>query len=142
MRYLGLDLGTKSLGVSITDKTNSLVSPLTVITFSSEDYQKAADSVEKIVIENEITKVVLGLPINMDGSIGFAGERSKRFKKLLEDKKIDVELIDERLTTKSAEDIIHLNNGHLKSTKNKIDAIAAAIILENYLRGIKNDFKK
>lgn len=139
MRLLGLDLGTKTLGVSITDKTNTLVSPLKVINFSFEDYNKALEEVIEIINNYNIDKVVLGLPKNMDGSIGFAGERSINFKTMLEEKGIEVILIDERLTTKMAEGIIHSNNDNIKNTKNKIDKIAASIILETYLESVKND---
>ena len=142
MRYLGLDLGTKSLGISITDKTNILVSPLKVLKFKFEDYDSVIDEVKNIVSEYDIKLVALGLPKNMDGSIGFAGKRSLRFKEKLEQEGIRVELVDERLTTKSAEDIIHLNNDNVKNTKNKIDSIAACIILESYLKRCKNDIEE
>ena len=142
MRYLGLDLGTKTLGVSISDKTGLFVKPFTVIKFDFEDYKCALKDVLKIINDEDIDLVVLGLPKNMDGTIGFAGKRSLNFKKMLEDNNIKVELIDERLTTKMAENIIHNNLDNVKSAKNKIDAIAASIILETYLERVKNDFKK
>jgi len=137
MRYLGLDLGTKTLGISITDKTNTLVRPLKVIRFKSEEYVSILDELKNIIKENEISKVILGLPKNMDGTVGFAGERSLKFKDLLENNNIEVELIDERLTTIMAEDIVHMNNDNVKNTKKKIDSIAASIILESYLKGLK-----
>ena len=142
MRYLGLDLGTKTLGVSITDKSGILVSPLKTIHFSFEDYNNALNQVLEITKEKEIDLVVLGLPKNMDGSIGFAGNRSLNFKKLLENNNIKVILFDERLTTKIAEDIVHDNLDNVKNTKGKIDAIAASIILEDYLESVKNDIKE
>ena len=142
MRYLGLDLGIKSLGIAVSDKTNSMATPLKVINFAREDYEDALREVMKVINEYGITKVVLGLPKNMDGSVGFAGNRSLNFKKMLEDKSIEVILIDERLTTVSALNIIHENNEHVKETKHKIDAIAASIILESYLRMDKNGIKK
>lgn len=142
MRYLGLDLGTKTLGVSITDRSNTLVSPLEVIRFDFENYEKALDNVKKIISEYDIKLVVLGLPKNMDGSIGFAGERSLKFKNMLEEENVKVELVDERLTTKSAEDIVHLNENNVKNTKNKIDSIAACIILESYLKRCQNVTEK
>jgi len=138
MRYLGLDLGTKTLGISITDKTNTLVTPLKVIRFEFEKYDTIIDEVKNIISEYDIKLVVLGLPKNMDGSIGFAGERSLNFKKIIKKENIKVELVDERLTTKSAIDIVHLNNGNEKNTKNKIDSIAACIILESYLKRCQN----
>lgn len=142
MRYLGLDLGIKSLGIAVSDKTNSMATPLKVINFAREDYEDALSEVMKVINEYGITKVVLGLPKNMDGSVGFAGNRSLNFKKMLEDEKIEVILIDERLTTVSALNIIHENNEHVKETKHKIDAIAASIILESYLRMDQNGIKK
>ena len=142
MRYLGLDLGTKSLGISMTDKTNTLVSPFKVVKFPSEKYEFAKEEVLKIMADFEISKVVLGLPKNMDGSIGFAGKRSLLFKEMLESVGVVVELEDERLTTKMGENIVHDNMDNVKNTKNKIDAIAACIILESYLKRCKNDTQK
>lgn len=139
MRYLGLDLGTKSLGISISDKTNTIVSPLKVLHFKFEDYSSVILELKSIIKEYDIEKVILGLPKNMDGSMGFASKRSLNFKNILEKENIEVILIDERLTTKSANDIIHLNNENIKNTKHKIDSIAACIILESYLKVVKND---
>jgi len=137
MRYLGLDLGTKTLGISMTDKTNTLVSPYKVLRFASEDYESVIFELENIIKEYNISKVILGLPRNMDGTIGFAGERSLRFKELLNTRGINVELVDERLTTVMAEGIVHKNNDNVKNTKKKIDSIAASLILESYLKGLK-----
>ena len=137
MRYLGLDLGTKSLGISITDKTNTLVSPLKVLKFNKEDYASTIPELKNIVDNYNVTKIILGLPKNMDGSIGFAGERSLNYQKMLQEAGFDCILYDERLTTKMAENIVHLNNDSVKNTKGKIDSIAASIILEEYLRSQK-----
>lgn len=142
MRFLGLDLGTKSLGVSITDKANILAHPLTVINFAFEDYEKALGELLIIIDKYNISKVILGLPKNMDGSIGFAGERSIKFQKMLINKNIDVELMDERLTTKLSENVIHENLDNIKNSKNKIDAISATIILDDYLKRCSNDNKE
>lgn len=137
MRYMGLDLGTKTLGISMTDRTNTLVSPFKVLRFKSEDYESAIEELKTIIKDYEITDIVLGLPKNMDGSIGFAGERSLNFQKLLQENNITVNLVDERLTTVMAEGIIHDNNENVKNTKQKIDSIAACLILESYLKGLK-----
>ena len=108
MRYLGLDLGTKTLGVAITDKTNTLSSPLKTIRFAFEDYDAALNEVKDIIINNNITEIALGMPINMDGTKGFASERSLKFKKLLEETFSDIKitLIDERLSSISAHNIL------------------------------------
>ena len=137
MRYLGLDLGTKTLGIIMTDKTNTLVSPFKVLKFKFEEYESVLDEVENIIKEYSITKIVLGLPKNMDGTIGFAGKRSLHFRDLLNDRGIDVILVDERLTTVMAEGIVHDNNDNVKNAKGRIDSIAASLILESYLKGIK-----
>lgn len=142
MRYLGLDLGTKSLGISITDKTNTLVRPLRVIKFKFEEYESIISEVKQLIVDNDIKLVVLGLPKNMDGSIGFAGNRSLKFKNMLEKENIEVILEDERMTTIMAEDIIHSNNENIKNTKDKIDSIAACLILESYLKRSSNDIKE
>lgn len=142
MRYLGLDLGTKSLGISISDRTNTLASPLTVLKFNFEDYKTCLQDLLKIIDDNNIDTVILGLPKNIDGSIGFAGERSLKFKDMLEENNIKVILEDERFTTKISEDIIHMNGKNVKNTKDKIDAIAASVILESFLKRYANDNKE
>lgn len=137
MRYLGLDLGTKTLGISVTDKTNTLVTPLDVLKFNSEDYKSTLPKIKELTEKYNIKLIVLGYPKNMDGSVGFAGKRSESYKELLEKEGYKVVLVDERLTTKTAIDLIHLNNDNVKNTKNKIDSIAASIILESYLKGLE-----
>ena len=139
MRYLGLDLGTTSLGVAISDKTNTLVSPLTFIKFKSEDYEDALKKLMDIINEKNITTVVLGLPKNMDNTMGFAAKRSLNFKDMLEKKGIKVILEDERLTTVEAINIMK-NNGVKKiNEKNKTDIVSAVLILEGYLKRCNND---
>lgn len=142
MRLLGLDLGTKTLGVSITDKTCSLVRPLDVIRFQFEEYDVALEKIINVINEYNISEVVLGLPKNMDGSLGFASARSEKFKTILEEKGIKVYLVDERLTTKDAENRIHEMGLNIKNTKSVIDSISACIILESYLKAKENDIRK
>lgn len=137
MRYLGLDLGTKTLGVSITDKTGLITRELPVIRFDFEDYDSALIQAKEVIDEYNISEVVLGLPKNMDGTLGFASERSLKFKELLENTGVIVHLVDERLTTKSAIDMMHEINKTEKNSKNIIDSVSASIILESYLKSIK-----
>lgn len=139
MRYLGLDLGTTTCGVAITDKTNTLVSPLKLIKFTKENYSEALKKIINIVNDKNIDLIVLGLPKNMDNSLGFAANRSLNFKKMLEDNNLRVELQDERLTSVEAINIMK-NNGIRKiNKKNKTDLIAATIILESYLKRLEYD---
>jgi putative Holliday junction resolvase len=141
MRYLGLDLGTTSLGVSISDKTNTLVSPLKLIKFKKEDYNSALKEILNVIKEYNITEVVLGLPKNMDGSLGFASERSLKFKELLENQNIIVHLEDERLTTVSAINILKDNGVTKINTKGQTDIVSAILILETFLKRIENERK-
>lgn len=134
MRYLGLDLGTTSLGVAISDKTNTLVSPLTLIKFKKEDYNDALNKLMEIIKDKNISKVVLGLPKNMDNSLGFAAQRSLNFKKILESENVEVILEDERLTTVEAINIMKNNGLKRINEKNKTDVLSAVLILESYLK--------
>lgn len=138
-RYIGLDLGTTSLGISITDKTNTLVSPLKLIKFKKEDYEYAVNELNKIAKEKEITKLVLGLPKNMDNSLGFAAERSLNFKKMLEEKGFTVYLEDERLTTVEALNIMKNNGMKNIKEKEKTDILSAVLILESFIKREKYD---
>lgn len=134
MRYLGLDLGTTTLGVAISDKTNTLATPLELIKFARENYDEAIDKLLKIVSEYNIKEVVLGLPKNMDNSLGFASNRSLNFKSMLEDKGLVVHLEDERLTTVEAIGILKNNNVKKINKSAKTDIVSAVLILESYLR--------
>lgn len=138
-RYLGLDLGTKTLGVSITDRSNTIIFPYTLIRFNHEDYETAFEKVKEIVEKEDITDIVIGLPKNMDGSLGFASERTFNFCKLLDRLNKNVFMEDERLTSVAAQKILLANDISAKNSKNYIDMQAAVIILEDYLRSINEN---
>lgn len=140
MRVLALDLGTKTLGLAISDETMTLSSPLTTLRYDNEDYGYLLDELDKIINKHNVKILVLGLPKNMDNSLGFASQRSLNFKELLE-KRFDlkVELVDERLTTVEAQNILIENNFKRKKRKKVIDEYAAMIILDTYLRMCKNE---
>ena len=133
-RYMGLDLGTNTLGVSITDKTNTLVSPVKLIKFKREDYDFALDELIKIAQEKKVKDFVLGLPKNMDNSLGFAANRSLNFKTMLEEKGFNVYLEDERLTTVEALNIMKNNGMKNIKEKEKTDILSAVLILETFLK--------
>ncbi len=134
MRYLGLDLGTKSLGVAISDKTNTLASGLELIEFDSENYDLALKKVLDICEKYGIKEVVLGLPKNMDNSLGFAAKRSINFKNMLEEAGVKVYLEDERLTTVEALNIMKDNGLKKINKKHKTDILSAVLILESFLK--------
>ena len=133
MRYLGLDLGTKTLGVAITDKTGTISSPYETIKFSN--LNEAIDKVLNIIKDKEIDEIALGLPKNMDNSLGFASQRSLDFKKELESKTdIKINLVDERLSTMEAESYLIGEGMRREKRKKVIDAVAASVILDTFIR--------
>ncbi len=137
MRYMGLDLGTTSLGVATTDKTNTITTPLKVIKFPKERYDLAVEELKPIIEEKKITDIVLGLPKNMDNTLGFAAQRSIEFKNLLSNLGVKVHFYDERLSTVEALNILKTTGNKNIKEKNIVDAISANIILESYMKGIK-----
>lgn len=137
MRYLGLDLGSRTLGVALSDPTGLIASSYEVIRHN-EEYEMLVGKVKEIVEDKNIEKIVLGLPKNMNNTIGFKGELSYKFKEMLE-KAIDKEVIlmDERLTTKEATNVLLANDTSRKKRKKVVDSVAATIILQSYLDKIR-----
>ena len=135
-RYLGLDLGTKTLGVAITDRSNTIIFPHITLRFKKEAYDEAIEKLKVIIEKEDITDVVIGLPKNMDGSLGFASQRTLNFIPKLEALGVKVFTVDERLTSIEAERILHENDLKSKDFKDKVDMEAAVLILESYLRSI------
>lgn len=134
MRYLGLDLGSKTLGVALSDTTNTIASSLKTIFFKEDDYNSLIEPIRELVNEYDISKIVLGLPKNMNNTLGPRAELSYSFKKLLEDNlNIEVILEDERLTTVISNNIMIKADMSRKKRKKKVDSIAASLILQSYL---------
>ena len=142
MRVLALDLGTKTLGLAITDASATISYPLTTLRYSNEDYMYLVNELKKIIEEKKVELLVLGLPKNMDNTLGFASQRSLNFKKVLEENiDLEVVLVDERLSTVSAENILIESNMRRENRKKVIDSVAATIILDTYLGSVKNETK-
>ena len=134
MRALGLDLGTKTLGIAVSDASMTIASFVKTIRFSENKPEESLDELKKIIDEYNVSLLVLGYPKNMNNTIGFAAKRSEDFKKLLEDTfNIDVVLQDERLTSVTANNVLIQADISRKKRKEKVDFIAATIILQNYL---------
>ena len=132
MRYLGLDLGTKTLGLAISDRLGTIASPYKVLRYTNEYI--LIEELIKIIKEEKVDELVLGLPKNMNGSLGFASERSMNFKKNLEQKiNIPIHLVDERLSTVEAEKLLISRDMSREKRKKIIDGMAASIILDTYL---------
>jgi len=141
MRYLGLDLGSRTLGVAVSDKLGLIASHYKVIRHQ-EEYQRLLEEVKKLVEELNVDVVVLGFPKNMNNTIGPKGELSLDFQKKLEEiLSIPVVLQDERLTTKSATDVLIQGNVSRKDRKKVVDGLAASIILQTYLDGREKNEK-
>lgn len=132
MRYLGLDLGSRTLGIAVSE-TGLIASNYKTIRHE-EEYDRLLDEVKSLVEELKIDTVVLGFPKNMNNTIGPKGELSLEFKEKLE-KIIDIPVVlqDERLSTKSALDTLIKGNVSRKDRKKVVDSVAATIILQTYL---------
>lgn len=139
MRYLGLDLGTKTIGTALSDQTGLIATSHQTIFFQNEDYLSTIEEVKKIIDEYDIGKIILGLPKNMNNTIGERAMVTMEYKKLLEDNlKIEVELFDERLTSVISNSILIEADMSRKKRKKKVDSLAAQIILQDYLDRERN----
>jgi len=134
MRALGCDLGSKTLGLSVSDLSGFLASPYSTIRFQSDDYQNALDQLMPILEKEKITVIVLGLPKHMNGSLGESADRSIYFKEELELRtSIEVILEDERLSTVAAQKSMLMAEMNRQKRKTSIDQMAATFILQGYL---------
>lgn len=133
MRVLGLDLGSKTLGVSVSDALGMIARTVETIRFESDDYDSAFEQVQSYIKEFQVNTVVLGMPKHMNGDIGIRGEISIKFKEKLETLGVEVVLWDERLTTVAAQKILISADVSRKKRKKVIDQLASVQILQSYL---------
>ncbi len=134
MRYLGLDLGSKTLGIAISDRTNCIASVYTTLYFENEDYNSLILPLKEIINKEEIGSLILGLPKNMNNTMGERALITLDFKKMLEDSfHIPVIMEDERLTSVISNNVLIGANVSRKKRKKKVDGMAAVIILQGYL---------
>lgn len=137
MKIMAVDYGDSRTGLAVCDKSEILASPLTII--HEKDFERCAEEVAQAAVENKAELLVVGNPINMNGTLGPRSEKCGQFAQLLRDKlNIEVVMWDERSTTVSAIGIMNENNKRGKKRKESLDAAAAAIILESYLAYRKN----
>jgi putative Holliday junction resolvase len=136
MIILGLDYGSKTVGVAITDALGLTVLPVTTIKRDRESkLRKTLAEIEALVEERRVEKIVLGLPLNMDGTEGERVEHTRDFaEKLRLRVTVPIEFTDERLTTMEAAEILDENGIPRCEQKKVIDQVAAQLILEQYLR--------
>lgn len=133
MRILGLDLGSVTCGVAVSDVMGMIARPVETLRFPENDLNACLLLVMKHVKEFQIKKVILGLPKHMNGDVGIRGEVSIQFKDMLAEEGLDVVLWDERLTTVAAEKILISADLSRKKRKKVIDQMAAVQILQSYL---------
>ena len=138
MRYLGFDLGTRTLGISISDKTGTIASIYKTLRFNDSDYESLIPLIKEIIDLEKPEKIVLGLPKNMNNTIGDRGNTTIEFKELVE-KNLNIEVVlqDERLSTVEATNYMLQADISRKKRKQKVDSLAANIILQTYLDKMK-----
>lgn len=131
-RYLGIDYGRRRIGVALSDPTGLIAQPLTTLTVTGID--KAAAEIARLAGDNEVVGVVVGIPTSMSGKPSETSQEVEKFmavlKKLLD---IPIHGEDERLSSHTAEQILHAHGKHIKGHKETIDRISAAIILQSFL---------
>jgi putative holliday junction resolvase len=134
MRVLGLDLGTKTLGVAVSDEMGWTAQGVETIPIDEENGNYGLERLSEIIQQYQVDEIVVGLPKNMNGSIGPRGKASKSFAEIL--KKtfgLPVILWDERLSTMAAERFLIAADVSRKKRKKVIDKMAAVMILQGYL---------
>lgn len=132
MRVMGIDYGDARTGIAISDLLCSIVGTTTVI--HSRNTEKTVAEIQRLVKENDVGEIVMGLPKNMDGTEGPRAQLCREFAMLVEEATgVKVNMWDERRTTVEAHNILSAHNYHGKKRKNTVDAVAASLILEGYL---------
>lgn len=130
-RILGVDFGDVRTGLALSDPSGFLASRAGTV---KGGFETTAQAVAEVAMKNEVCKIVLGHPINMDGSCGFRSEKIKDFaKRLTELTGLEVVLCDERLSTANAHQILNLTNTRGEKRKRIIDEMSACLILQDYL---------
>ncbi|MBR6308455.1 MAG: Holliday junction resolvase RuvX [Lachnospiraceae bacterium] len=142
MRIMGLDLGSKTVGVAVSDPLLNVAREVEIIRRKEENkLRQTLARIEELIVEYEIGEIVLGLPLNLDGTEGERAELSREFKDKLERRTgLPVHMWDERLTTVEAIEIMDADGIKPKDREKYVDMIAARVILEGYMNyGDKQD---
>ena len=136
MRVMAVDFGDARTGIAVSDESASLVGEVKVV--HERSMQKVAGIIAEEAAKRGVSCVVVGYPINMNGTVGLRGEKSEQLVQLIRDKcNVEVKLCDERLTSISANRILIDVGKRGKKRKQAVDAVAAALILEGYLQSLK-----
>nr|WP_263313099.1 Holliday junction resolvase RuvX [Mammaliicoccus sp. Marseille-Q6498] len=138
-RIIGLDVGSKTIGVAVSDAMGWTAQGIDTLRINEELEEFGIDELIKIIDQYDVDTVIIGLPKNMNNSIGPRGEASYHFKDVLEQARPDLKLVmwDERLSTVGAERTLLEADVSRKKRKKVIDKMAAVFILQGYLDSIK-----
>lgn len=138
-KILGLDVGSKTVGIAISDLMGWTAQGLDTLRINEEQDDLGIDQLVKIIKDNQVETVVIGLPKNMNNSIGFRGEASIKYKEKLQESipSIDIVMWDERLSTMAAERSLLEADVSRQKRKKVIDKMAAVFILQGYLDSIQ-----
>ena len=133
MRYMGLDVGDKTIGVAMSDEIGLTANPVTVISRTGS-LKREIGEIRRLVQENGIGRIVVGMPFMLDGSVGIQAEKVQAFVEDLR-RRITVPVVtwDERLTTAEVERILIASDQSREKRKKVIDKMAAAVILRSYM---------
>lgn len=134
VRYLGLDVGDRWIGLALGDSEAKLTSPLR--TFRRTSRQSDVEKVRRVCGEEKVGTLVVGLPRNMDGSLGVQARRTQSFADTLREIGLPVVFCDERLSSAAADEYVTAARGRRPRPGERIDHVAAAIILQDYLDGV------
>lgn len=137
---MGLDYGSRTVGVAISDALCLTAQPKEIIRRKEENkLRQTLARIEELIVEYDVTGIVLGLPVHMDTSVGERAELALEFKDKLERRTgIEVQMLDERLTTVEADEIMDELGIRGKERKEHVDMIAAELILQDYLNSVKD----
>ena len=135
MRIMAIDYGDARTGYAVSDSSGLLAGETGVL--PSRNEEKLLADLCRIYAEKGVERIALGLPRNMDGSEGPRAEKSRALKEKLEERGCAVALVDERRTTMEAHAILTETGRRGKQRKNRVDAVAASLILETYLNGLR-----
>lgn len=134
MRILGLDVGSKTIGIAVSDPLKLTAQGLVTLAWNENDMSSADRELAKIIADYEIEKIIVGLPINMDGTKGERAKIAEIYARRLERVfQLPVQLVDERLSTVAAERTLLEADVSRKKRSKVIDQMAATIILQTYL---------
>ncbi len=140
MRKMGLDFGSKTVGIAISDPLLITAQGIEIVRRKSESkLRQTLARIEELIVEYEVDEIVLGYPKNMNDTVGERGEKTLAFKEMLERRTgLDVQLWDERLTTVAADKAMMEAGIRREERKEHVDRIAAVFILQGYLDYLKN----